>query len=670
MRAGWGSAAGAALLVVLLGGLSVVGCGGPSEATRTDAPRVIVLGFDGLDWELTRRLMAEGRLPNLQRLAARGVAQPLGTSIPPLSPVAWSDFITGMDPGGHGIFDFVHRDPKTLLPYLSTSRTTPPDRVLELGSWCVPLSGGGVELLRHGTAFWEPLAAHGVPTAILRMPANFPPSGTAHHELSGMGTPDLLGTYGTFSFYSSDPFFEQRSVGGGNLYPLDYWDAVATGSLVGPPNPFRCDEEVPLEAEFSLFVDTEAAGAVLELGDERRLLHVDEWSDWVPFEFDLVPTQSLPGMARFYLRAIEPEVELYVSPINIDPVEPALPVSTPPGYAAQLAERTGRFYTQGLPEDTKAITEDVLEEDEFLRQARIATREIVEQYWPVLERHDSGLLFYYFGGTDQVAHIFWRSLDPQHPAYDPQVDPKYADVLPKLYEEMDRVVGRTMDRLGPRDLLVVMSDHGFSSWRRAVNLNTWLWQEGYLVLQRGREPGPGVSLFSGIDWSRTRAYAVGINALYLNLRSRERDGIVAPSQKPGLLREIAGKLERLTDPANGERMVSRAFITERAFEDRGWMEIGPDVVVGYAKTYRGSNASGLGEVPAELVVDNTDRWSGDHAMDPAVVPGVLFASRPLARPVDSLQDLAAALLAEYGIESFPARGASASAAGPESTGGT
>lgn len=645
--------ASVAIMVLLL--VAATGCQrASSEAAPTDK-RVIVLGFDGMDWELVQKLMAEGRMPNFQRLAREGMAQSLRTSMPPLSPVAWSNFITGMDSGGHGIFDFVHRDPQTLLPYLSTSRAVESDAGFDIGKWHFQLGGGGVELLRHGTAFWEPLRERGIPTTVLRIPANYPPSGTADRELSGMGTPDLAGSYGTFSFYNSDPFFEQRSVAGGALYPLDYWDDVATGELHGPVNSFL-KEPQDVTLEFQLFVDPQEPAALLRVGDEERLLQVGEWSDWVPLEFPVIPTQNVPGQARFYLRSVRPEVELYVSPINIDPHAPAQPVSSPEDYAGELAEATGRFYTQGMPEDTKALEEEVLDRDEFLSQTAIVQRELERQYEHVLSEFRSGLLFYYFGYTDQVAHMLWGTMDPEHPLYDPEVDPKYADVIPGLYEDADRLVGKTLREAGEGTTVVVMSDHGFSSWRRTFSLNTWLEQEGYLVLSEPPPPGSNARLDAHVDWSRTRAYGMGLNGLYVNVAGRERDGVVPDSDKATLLREIAAKLEDVVDPETGKRVIRRVFISDEAFDDRGHMAVGPDAVLGYAKTYNGSGKSATGELTPEVLSDNTRLWTGDHGMDPVTVPGILFTNRALSRKVTSLEDLAAAVVAEFGIDEFPRRG--------------
>jgi len=645
--------AAAALLALLLPALFLLaGCGGETQAA-TAGKRVIVLGMDGLDYDLTAKLMAEGRLPNFSRLAELGGFSKLATAIPPQSPVAWSDFITGMDAGGHGIFDFLHRDPKSKIPYLSTSRSVvgEPRSPCLFGKWQIPGSGE-VELLRYGKPFWQALEEHGVSTAVFRMPANFPPSGEASFELTGMGTPDLKGTSGMFSFYTSELFaFAGEDLSGGDVYEVDAFDNVVHSALYGPENPFLCEPE-ELEAPFTVHIDPKEEAAKLVLGDEERVLRVGEWSDWVPFEFEMIPTQSVPAVARFYLRAVRPEFEMYVSPLQIDPMNPALPVSHPAGFAGELAEATGRFYTQGMPEDTKTLSDGVFEPEEFLAQAEIAGREIADQYRYVLDRFQTGLLFYYFGRADQVSHMMWRSLDPEHPAYDPEVDPKYADVIPSIYEELDEIVGYTLDRMGPETTLVVMSDHGFTSLRRVFNLNSWLRDHGYLAVKDPnlqRDPG----LFANVDWSRTKAYGVGFTGLYINLQGREEGGIVPPGEREALMERIAEDLLATVDPATGGPAVTKVYFREEGYDDRGHLEIGPDLQVGYAKHYGGSNESVLGELTPEVISDNTDPWSGNHIMDHEAVPGILLTNRALPKPARSLEELAAAILAELGVEGFP-----------------
>jgi predicted AlkP superfamily phosphohydrolase/phosphomutase len=626
---------------------AAVGCGPRHVKTGR---RVIVLGVDGMDYDLVRDLMARGSMPHFQHLAQTGAFGPLRTTVPPQSPVAWSSFITGLDPGRHGIFDFIHRDPKTMEPFLSTSRTESGRRRLTFGPWQFPLESGRVTLLREGRSFWDVAEEHGIETTIVRMPANFPPSGTATRELSGMGTPDLLGTYGTSSFFSSEPLtFDRSASSGGVMVPVIVTEGQVHGVIDGPDNPYRVEPE-KTHVNFTAYVDSTKHYATLVVGAERRLVRVGEWTDWLPVELPLLPFQHFSGACRFYLKALDPYFELYVSPINIDPLKPELPISTPSDYAAELARATGRFYTQGMPEDTKNLKIGVLSADEFLAQARITENENLRQYRYVLDRFDDGLLFYYFGHIDQVSHMMWRAMDPGHPAFT-AADLPYRSIVENLYIEIDELVGQTAARLRPEDLLVVMSDHGFSSWRRSFSLNTWLHDREYLVM---RDPAATVDgSFTNIDWTRTRAYALGLNGLYINVRGREAHGVVDGAERATLAAEIARSLSATIDPKDGGHPIRRVFRREDVFHVAGHEDIAPDLIVGYAKGTRSSDESALGMVPRDVLTDNTDAWSGDHCMDPDVVPGILLASRPLSQEAPSLERLASALLAEFGINKFP-----------------
>ena len=641
--------AGLVLALAVLAALPV-SCG--RTAADAKIPRVIILGLDGVDYQLASRMMAEGRLPGLSRLAKMGGFAPLGTAIPAQSPVAWSDFITGHDAGVHGIFDFIHRDPKTMEPYLSTSRTEPPKHVLHIGDWQFPLSGGKVDLLRHGRAFWEILGEHGVPTTVLRIPANFPPSGTADRELSGMGTPDILGGYGTFSYYTTDRLaFLGQQISGGNVYHVEETDGVVHARLVGPDHPLKVKPE-KLTADFTVYVDPDRPAVKIEVGDEQRVLEQGEWSNWVPVSFDLIPTQHLHVQARFYLKQVRPYLELYVSPLNIDPFAPALPISTPGSYAATLARATGRFYTQAMPEETAALAAGVFTRSEFMAQAKIAGDEVIDEFPWVLSQFDRGLLFYYEGNTDLVSHMMWRPMDPGHPAYDPVKDPPFADAVPSVYEQVDGLITYALDHMGPDTLLIAMSDHGFTSWRRTFHLNAWLYKHGYLAVKDESLP-PGMELLSNVDWSRTRAYGFGLEGLYVNLQGREKYGIVPPSEYDTLLAELKEKLESTIDPWTGKPAVAHLYVRDETFTDGGERSIGPDAVMGYAKGTRGADASALGEVEGEVFTDNDKEWSGDHEMDTPSIPGILATSRPLKRPAHDLRELNASVLAEFGIEEPP-----------------
>jgi predicted AlkP superfamily phosphohydrolase/phosphomutase len=438
-------------------------------------------------------------------------------------------------------------------------------------------------------------------------------------------------------------------------------DGKVTSFLEGPPNPFIAPDKKKKDPErakaaFTVHLDPDEPFGLLEVGDEQHLLKVGEWTGWVPVSLPLVPTQAIAVQARFYLKEVRPNFRLYVSALNYDPMHMAIPASHPTSFAKDLAKATGRFYTQGMPEDTKALDGGILSLDEFLEQSTLAGNELLDAFPWIFEKFDrefqeKGFLFYYTGNLDQTSHMMYQLADSLHPSYDPEVAAKYGDVIPQLVERLDHLVGWTLDRIGPDDILVVMSDHGFASWRRAMHLNSWLRDEGYLV---PKDPeATDLGYFLNIDWSQTRAYALGLNGLYVNQRGREAQGIVDPAERRALLEEIAYKLVKVIDPKTGLPAVTKVYLSEDAFHDRGQLEVGPDAVVGYALSTRGSNQSALGELPKEIFAENTEPWGADHCMDHTTVAGVLVTSRPLVKRAPTLQSLAAAILAEFGVGDFP-----------------
>ena len=641
--------------------------------------RVLVIGIDGMDYTITTKLMDEGKLPTFKALAEKGGFKPLLSSIPPQSPVAWSNFITGADPGGHGIFDFLHRKPDTYFPYLSTSQVVPPPEkakllgfipvrnrfALPFTDYVLPMAGGTTLNLRRGVAFWQVLEAAGIPCVIFKIPANFPPIPSAKglvRSISGMGTPDILGTYGTFSFYTTDPFPGYEDVTGGYVFPVRVVDGAVRAKLYGPPNDFknyeriaeRRGEEVPYQEkkatiDFEAYIDPENPVAKIVVGDKEIILAEGEFSDWVELEFVMVPGMvKVSGIARFYLKSAHPEFELYVTPIQINPADQVLPITDPPEYGQELVDAVGYFYTQNMPEDTKALEYGVFGNEEFVKQSTIVFNERYECFKYEMSKFREGLLYFYFGSLDQCQHAMWRCMDPSHPAYDPSNDAAFADFLEQLYMKFDRVLGEAVSQIDENTTLIVLSDHGFAPFYRQMHLNRWLYDEGYLVLKPGVRPSD-VEWLMGVDWSKTRAYALGINSLYLNLKGREGQGIVQPGREAdALVDEIAAKLEEVRDPQNGQQMVVHAYKSRECYHGP-YVGTAPDIIVGYAWGYRGSDASATGQIPDRLVEDNTNKWSGDHCADYHHVPGVLFANRPITHDEPSLYDLAPTILAEFGI---------------------
>jgi predicted AlkP superfamily phosphohydrolase/phosphomutase len=610
--------------------------------------RLIILGIDGMDPQLLKQFMQQGKMPNFSRLAEQGSFRLLTTSIPPQSPVAWSNLITGMNAGGHGIFDFIHRDPKTLELYFSISHVEGPKHSIHLGSWVIPLGGGSAEQLRKGKAFWEILDQHGIPNTIFRIPANFPPVPAKGRTISGMGTPDLRGTYGTFSFYTDDPTTAPGAVEGGQVIPVQVENSRVAASLIGPDNTFRRGSPAAT-APFTVSIDPLESVAEIAVKGQEFVLREGEWSDWVRVEFQLVPFfANVSGMCRFYLKQAHPRLQLYVSPINIDPAAPALPISTPSRYSRLLSEEAGEFYTQGISEDTKALSDGMLDDQEYLEQARTVLaehRRIFDAEFPKFKR---GVFFFYFSSLDLNSHMFWRLMDPKHPAYDSALAAQNGSAIESFYEQMDQVLGEVLPKLDDHTTLLVLSDHGFAPYYRSFNLNTWLLNNGYIKLKSQADPDSNGS-FANVDWSHTLAYGVGLNGLYLNLRGRERNGIVQPGvEGDTLIKEIKGKLLSVRDTRAGLPVITRVDLARDVYQGP-YAQSGPDLLVGYNRGYRAGWKTILGAFSPEALEDNTNRWSGDHCIDFTLVPGVLLSNRKIATGTPALTDIAPTILSEFGI---------------------
>jgi predicted AlkP superfamily phosphohydrolase/phosphomutase len=614
----------------------------PRPARPARARRVIVVGLDGLDPELCRRFMAEGKLPALSRLAAQGTFRELRTTCPAISPVAWSSFATGVDPSKHGIFDFFTRDPRTYQPVLSSVVIRPPARELRLGPYRLPLGKPRLKGLRKSVSFWKILGQHRVPCSILRVPLTFPAERFDGRLLAGMCVPDLLGTQGSFTAYGTAAA-ARPDAGGAQVRVTVAGGRVAT-ALAGPPNPLRADG-APLSLPLTVQLQPDG-GAELRLGPERVVLTPGRLSDWVPVAFPLGLGLKLRGMCRFRLGAADP-FQLYASAIHLDPGQPALPLSHPFIFSVFLAKLCGRYATLGLAEDTWALSEGALDEAGFLEQLRAYEAEREALFFEVLKRTRRGVLTFVFDGTDRVQHMFMRRLPAPGTA---PVDAA-AGAIEATYRRMDALLGRVMDEVDvadPRNVLVVVSDHGFKPFTRQVNLNAWLRAAGYLTLADGAAGGEWLA---GVDWARTRAFSLGLAGIYLNVRGREAKGIVEPGAAArDLADEIAGKLRGLVDAEEGGVAIRDAYPTHRRYHGP-YAEDGPDVLVGYAAGWRASWQGARGIVAGPVCAPNDKAWSGDHCIDPDLVPGVLFASQPLgddgADP--SITDLAPTLLDYFGV---------------------
>lgn len=603
--------------------------------------KVIFLGLDGFDPGLAERLMAEGKLPNLARLREQGSYRRLRTTFPSLSPVAWSTFATGVNPARHNIFDFLNRNLKSYLPELSSSRVNKPRRVLKLGRYRIPLSRPTVDLRRKSVPFWKILAQHHVDCTILRVPITFPPEKFGGRLLSAMCTPDLRGTQGSFSFFSTRQ--EAVSYEGGSRYPLHRNGKRITGRLEGPEHPLL-EGGSPLAVPFALVPNGKRDEMTLEIEGERYPLRTGEYTPWINVAFRAGPGVKAHGICRFLLTQTEPDINLYVTPINIDPENPALPISHPSYYSAYLAKLLGAFATVGMAEDTWALNEGAIDEDAFLEQAYLIHQEREAMFFNALEKLKHGVAACVFDSSDRIQHMFYRYLEGR-------ASGRHARTIEEMYARMDDLVGRAMRYVDKDTAFFVLSDHGFGSFRRGVNLNTWLLENGYLVLKDGaRTAGP---YFKGVDWSRTRAYTLGLAGMYLNLKGREAEGIVAPGAEAEALKaELVAKLTGLRDPETGEVAIQRVYATNQIY--RGpYLEEAPDLIVGYSNGYRISWDAAQGKVTGKVFEDNAKAWSGDHCVDPVLVPGVLFSNLKIDADDPGIEDMAPTALALFGLPKPP-----------------
>jgi predicted AlkP superfamily phosphohydrolase/phosphomutase len=620
---------------------------------RARIKRIVILGLDGLDPELAERWMAQGHLPNLEKLAQQGSFSRLQTTYPSISPVAWSSFMTGVDPTRHNVFDFLNRDLRNYKPKLSSSEVGSPSRVLRVGSWAIPLGRPIIRNMRKSRAFWRILGEHGVSSNIIRVPLTFPPERFAGMLLSAMCVPDLRGTQGAFTYYTSDP----TEVGlteaapettGGERRLVEIKNGVIEARLAGPENPLRRDGTV-VEIPFSVHLKPDRGTCLLKLGGGKYRLKEKEYSPWIRVIFKPGFGVKVYGIVRFYVTRLVPHFGLYVTPINIDPAKPALPISWPPFYSIYLAKLIGEFATLGLAEDTWALNERVIDEEAFLKQALDHHAEREKMFFNAIEKSREGVVACVFDGTDRLQHMFFRYLDQSHPANRGKDMEKFKWAILDMYKRADDMVGRVMERLGPKDIFLVISDHGFQSFRRGVNLNTWLMQQGLLHLKNGS--GGSGDWFENVDWSRTKAYAFGLGGLYINQKGREGQGVVAPGEetqavKGGIIEGLSG----LRDEECGEIAINEVFDTDRVHSSGPYKTNGPDLIIGYNRGYRASWEGAVGRVTDTVISDNTKSWSGDHCIDPRLVPGVLFCNWRIAAQEPAIHDLAPTILSLFGVE--------------------
>jgi predicted AlkP superfamily phosphohydrolase/phosphomutase len=654
-------------------------CSTPPQPS--DRPKLVILGFDGLDPDLVRQYIADGHMPAFKRLSESGALLPLETTVSPESPTAWASFATGVNPGKHNIYDFLVRDTNTYMIDLGMVRREPARFLFD---W-IPTRRPRVTSIRGGRSFWVAAGQAGVRSSILTVPITFPPEDVPNGELlAGLPLPDIRGTMGTFSYYATDlsRYEEGDTEMGGILRRLVFEGTTARAELVGPPNPIvrarmhAIRAKGPLrDADRGTLAELEATqdvtlpftitwtrgsnSASIDFGGQTVALKTGEWSKWIPLTFRVNLFISVQGMAQMQLVSANDELRLYVSPVNFRPDAPPVPISSPSGFAADLHERLGPFRTLGWAEATWPLNEGRMDEATFMADLYRAFDDRAQVIVDRLASHQWDLLVGVIESPDRVQHMMYRLIDPLHPMHDAALASQFADAIRAVYRRADQFVAQVLEMLPPETTVLIVSDHGFHTWRKAVNLNTWLVQQGYMSLQ-GDTPGDkklddlfggGGEFWENVDWTRTRAYAMGLGQIYFNLRGREGQGIVSPGAEYTALADELSKrlLADLIDPDSKQRIVRAVYKRDDVYAGE-YLAAAADLQVGFDEGYRVSWQTTLGGAPQGVVYPNKTKWSGDHGgYDYATTAGVIVSNRPLSTTSPRIIDIAATVLQFYGL---------------------
>jgi predicted AlkP superfamily phosphohydrolase/phosphomutase len=597
--------------------------------------KVIAIGLDGFEPRIAEAMLSRGELPNLMKLREQGGYSRLKTTPSAQTPVAWSTFSTGTNPGGHGIFDFLTRDPKTYLPVMALSRYE------QKNAFVLPK----VVNMRRGTPFWDLLSAKDVESTILRMPCTYPPDKVKGRMLAGVGVPDLRGGFGTSAFYSTRPDLQAES--SEKVITVSVKDGGIATHVIGPRDPKTKSDH---RFEINIQIDRPNGKIIITSQGQPDKLEVQlgKWSKWLKVKFKVGMMQSVSGILRFNLRQLDPEFELYASPVNFETEEPLFPISSPPEYAHDLALKIGRYYTAGMAEDHDGLNNERFDEAAYLDQCRVVLRERRKMMEYELGRFEKGFFFCLFDTPDRLAHMFWRFTEPNHPANRGEDVSRYARVIEEHYRECDEIVGEAMKHTDADTLFIVLSDHGMNSFQRGLHLNTWLYENGFLALKPGFKPGESGDFFQNVDWDQTRAFSMGLGCIFLNIKGREANGILNDGEIESVREGIVSGLTGLVDSACGQVAVRSVARREQVY--RGpYAHEAPDLVVNFSPGYRVSWDTPLGGVPQGLFADNTKKWGGDHVIDPELAPGVLFVNRKFNAQSPDLVDLAPTILNALGV---------------------
>jgi len=559
--------------------------------------KTIFVGLDAYDPVIFEKLHSEGKTPHLSPLVDSGGYARFKVSNPPQSEVSWTSTATGMNPGGHGIFDFVHRNPANYGRLVSLL----PTKSGVLGREFVPPY--------QAKTIFDVAADDGYPAISLWWPATFPARlASPVQSIPGLGTPDILGRLGVGTYFCMEKWGDTAAVKTQIRQLSQVNISKYKGTLEGPAKRTLTGvKEAQMEFQLDIFDDSTAK---LQIEKKTHHLKVGEWSPILELTYKIGFGVTIKAVTRVIIKQLYPEPQLYFVPLQLHPLKSPWPYATLKRLVKNIWGNVGPYLTLGWPQDTTALEEGFITDAQFLFLCNQIRQHREQTLLRLIDSYQEGLLACIFDSIDRIQHMFLRDRP---------------DIIESWYIELDALLGRIQERLKSRkdaeDIhLMVASDHGFGDFSYKVNLNRWLINHGYLKVNGDDKVGD----FAAVDWHASTAYAVGLNSIYLNLADREGQGIVTPENKESLFQNLRDDLTQWVGP-DGKTVILSVPTQQEAFQGP-FAVYGPDLVVGYRPGYRASAETGLGQWGSQEVEINRDHWGADHCFDADSVPGVLFSS--------------------------------------------
>jgi len=590
--------------------------------------KILLIGIDGMDPKIVDKLISEGKLQNFKKLKEQGSYTTLGTSLPPHSPVAWTSIATGTNPGKHNIFDFIRSNRERQLPELSLAKSK------------TGISGTDYESYVKAEPFWRITSQAGIPTTVIRWPMSFPPEEVEGNLLSGLGVPDIKGLLSGYTFYTTSDF-DPDAESSKKTVAVENLGGVIKTSISGPN--IRKGNDIT-SVNVPLKIDFDKASATITVQDSEYPISVGGWSGWIRLKFKAGLFKNVYGICKAYIVSTEPEFNMYVTDIQIDPENPLLSISYPETYSKELAQKIGLYNTLGIPEDTNALIDGKITDETFLEQCDQIEEERDKMFWEEFEKFDKGVFAFVYDTSDRVQHTHWD--DKALEEHDKLV---VNQAIIDYYVKKDEFLGKVLNKIDDKTALIVLSDHGFTSFEKNVDINSWLSKNGFMTLTQQPAENQYGELFEFVDWEKTKAYSLGFNSIYINVKGREAKGSVEESEREKVVEELMQKLGKLTDPETKEKIIANLYKREDAYQG-DYVQEAPDIMIGFEPGYRMSWQTAVGGATPKVVFDNKKVWNGDHLVDPEFVPGVLFTNFKINNRNPNQKDIAPTILNLAGLK--------------------